>query len=444
MYTDSDETASYGSACGYISRLIGSTRKHDHAHTRECLARLGNPERAFRCIHVAGTNGKGSVCAYLSAVLKKAGIRHGVLTSPHLVTIRERIALDGEMISEEAFVGAYRKVRAVSESMENEGREHPSFYEFLFLMAMVCFAEQKVQTAVVETGLGGLHDVTNVLTDPYLAVITSISRDHEKQLGSTIREIAAHKAGILKERIPVVYDPGEPEAAEVIREEAEKKACPAYPVPTDLLHLDSADRSGIVCSMAGRFEGDGALRIRIPAPYQRMNAACAVTACDVLRSAYPEVFSGITDGRIREGIASMTWPCRMEELLDGVFVDGAHNVGGIRAFAEAASAVAAGRPYGLLFAAAADKAYPEMIGILCRYLKPAYVVTTEIPNVRRAAAHRTAEVFRRCGISEIEEIPDAEEAFLRACERKGDGFLFCAGSLYLAGTIRNRIRRNRS
>lgn len=438
------EPLDYAAACAYFDDLVHNAKKRSHDHTRECLRRLGDPEKNFRCIQVVGTNGKGSVCAFLSSVFRGCGIRTGVFTSPHLVSVRERISIDGREISEEEFASVFSEVLKVSREMEAEGFGRPAFFEFLFLMAMVWFAGNGVKTAVIEAGLGGGRDTTSVLTDPYLYVITSVSRDHEKYLGTTIPEIAAEKAGILKPSVPLVFDGHDQEAARVIEKRAEELSCRAVRVPDDWMSLEAADASGITCRLPGRFEGETALYVPIPAPYQRMNASCAVAACDVLKETYPDVFSGLSDERIREGIASAFWPCRMERVGNDVYVDGAHNVAGIRAFSEAAKVVAGGRPYGLLFAVSMDKNYPEMIGILCANLKPEFVVATEIPNKRRAPANHTADLFREFGVKHVEAVPDAAEALEAAQRLKGKGVLFCAGSLFLAGSLIETLRRNGS
>lgn len=192
------------------------TTKNTLAHTREFLNRLGNPQNRFRVIHVAGSNGKGSVCAYIDSVLRMAGKKTGLFTSPHLVHLEERFALEGKPCSQQDFVHAADEVEQVVLAMEQDGLPHPTFFEYVFAMGMVIFAHGQVEYAVVETGLGGRLDATNIVEHPLLTVITSISLEHTEILGNKLEEIAAEKAGILKWGVPVVYDASQPKAEIVI------------------------------------------------------------------------------------------------------------------------------------------------------------------------------------------------------------------------------------
>ena len=196
--------------------------KHPPEHTRELLSRLGNPQEGIKIIHVAGTNGKGSVCAYLNAMLLAGGKKTGLFTSPHLVRINERFQINGEDVSDEQFLDAFLKVEKAAKEYEAEGEGHPSYFETLFLMGMLIFKEAGVEYLVMETGLGGRLDATNAIDNPALAIITSISLDHTAILGDTIRKIAVEKAGIIKPKVPVFFDGSNKEAAEVIRTKGEE------------------------------------------------------------------------------------------------------------------------------------------------------------------------------------------------------------------------------
>ena len=210
----------YQEAVDYIEALPRFTRKHSLAHTREFLKRLGEPGLDQTIVHVAGTNGKGSVCACLQAVLEAEEKRCGFFTSPHLIRINERIQIDRSPIDDDRFYQVFRRTLEAAESMEEEGLEHPSYFEFLFGMGMTAFAQAKTEYIILETGLGGRLDATNAPEHPALTVITSISLDHTDILGETIEEIAAEKAGIIKPGVPVIFDGGNHQAAEVIREKA--------------------------------------------------------------------------------------------------------------------------------------------------------------------------------------------------------------------------------
>ncbi len=214
------------------------TQKNPLAHTRELLAELGNPQERFQVIHVAGSNGKGSVCAFLASVLLAAGKRTALFTSPHLVDIEERFCMGGiedgqeglHPCSRQEFVEASFEVDKAVAAMERRGLPHPTFFEYIFAMGMLIFAKNQVKYAVLETGLGGRLDATNAVQKPLLAVLTSISLEHTEILGDTVAQIAAEKAGILKPGVPVVYDASSPEANSVIAARANALGCRCYPV----------------------------------------------------------------------------------------------------------------------------------------------------------------------------------------------------------------------
>ena len=196
----------YEEAVSYIDNIPKFTTKHPLEHTRMLMERLGNPSTGRKIIHVAGTNGKGSVCSYLDSMLRCGGKSVGLFTSPHLIRINARYIINGQNISDEAFLSAFEKVMEMVRRFVREGGDHPSYFELLFLMGMVIFDEADVEYIVLETGLGGRLDATNVVPHPLACIITSISRDHTEYLGETIPEIAGEKAGIIKPGVPVIYD----------------------------------------------------------------------------------------------------------------------------------------------------------------------------------------------------------------------------------------------
>ena len=214
------ETFTYEEAAAYIEEIPKFTKKHTLEHTKMFLKRLGNPAADRKIVHVAGTNGKGSVCAYLQAILMAEGKRTGFFTSPHLVSVNERIRVDNIQIDNETFLKMFRKVLKIVRQMVEDGIEHPSYFEFLFGMGMTAFAETDVEYIILETGLGGRLDATNAIDNPALAIITSISLDHTAILGDTIEKIAGEKAGIIKPGVPVFFDGSSKKAAEVIKAKA--------------------------------------------------------------------------------------------------------------------------------------------------------------------------------------------------------------------------------
>ena len=220
----------YEEAVAYIEETPKFTKKNSLEHTKECLRRLGNPQEKFKVIHVAGTNGKGSTCAFLTSILREAGYSCGLFTSPHLVKINERFQINEVNIDDDTFLKAFERVKVLADELVAEGSYHPTYFEMLFLMGMVIFAEAGVDYVTLETGLGGRLDATTAVENPVACVITSISLDHMQFLGNTVREIAGEKAGIIVPGVPVIYDGNDKDAAEVIAAKAKELGSPAYKV----------------------------------------------------------------------------------------------------------------------------------------------------------------------------------------------------------------------
>ena len=406
-------------------------QKHTISQVQELLTALGDPDRRLRIIHVAGTNGKGSVCADLTAVLTEAGYHVGTFVSPHLEDITERFLYDGRPISEADLEQSFQAVLTVTETMRERGFFHPTFFEFVFLMAMELYGRLRPDYVVLETGLGGRLDATNAVRDPIACVITSISLEHTQYLGTTIREIAGEKAGILKPGAPVIYDAGDPDASQVIRERAGSLGIPAWPV-----------------SPSEPYD-----QVPFAAPWQAVDAALAVKCLKVLEPA------GVDEAVIRRGLSKVSWPGRMQEARPGVWLDGAHNPGGIRAFVEAVKGqLAAGcggeKPEGggtpvsggvhLLFAAVADKDYREMIRLLCQGLPLERVTVVQLHSERGLAAETLKEAFQEEGVGAAEQFAAVPEALDWALAHKREpDRLYVVGSLYLIGEIRAELARRK-
>ena len=352
--------------------------KHPPEHTRELLSRLGNPQEGIKIIHVAGTNGKGSVCAYLNAMLLAGGKKTGLFTSPHLVRINERFQINGEDVSDEQFLDAFLKVEKAAKEYEAEGEGHPSYFETLFLMGMLIFKEAGVEYLVMETGLGGRLDATNVVEKPLACIITSISRDHTEYLGDTLEAIAGEKAGIIKAGVPVIYDASQPGPASVIAAKAKEMGSPAWPMEPSFYEMKTQSREGITFTFA--YPGGEKAELAIPyvAKYQMMNASLAFYMMHILQDVHD-----IPKNVLAEGLSKIKWPCRMEMAAPGVIIDGAHNEDGIAQFVSTAGYFAKENEITILFTAVADKHYHEMIGEICR--------STEAASYRRKCLQRTSE-----------------------------------------------------
>lgn len=427
----------YEEAVAYIENIPKFTTKNKLEHTRKCLDLLGSPDKDRKIIHVAGTNGKGSVCAFLSSMLEQGGFRCGLFTSPHLVKINERFQINEVMISDQRFTEAFTEVKNLADRLVEEGDYHPTYFEFLFLMGMIVFKQEDVDYIVLETGLGGRLDATNSVLSPMACVITSISLDHVEYLGDTIEKIAGEKAGIMKKGVPVIFDGNRKEAAEVIKARAEELGCPWYEVQESRQKLLNYTPEGIRFLSASGVYGETELFVPFIARYQMMNAALALETMGVLREEH-----GLEKETLIKGIGGAKWQGRMETILPGVIVDGAHNEDGIARFVETVSYFQKEYPITLLFSTVADKEFPDMIKRVCKGLQFANVVTTEIWGSRKQSAKELAELFRLNGCSQVFVEPNPGKAFELAYEKKGDGLLFVAGSLYLAGEIKDYVRRN--
>lgn len=421
----------YTEAVDYIETIPKFTVKHPPEHTRELLSRLGNPQEGIKIIHVAGTNGKGSVCAYLNAMLLAGGKKTGLFTSPHLVRINERFQINGEDVSDEQFLDAFLKVEKAAKEYEAEGEGHPSYFETLFLMGMLIFKEAGVEYLVMETGLGGRLDATNVVEKPLVCIITSISRDHTEYLGDTLEAIAGEKAGIIKAGVPVIYDASQPGPASVIAAKAKEMGSPAWPMEPSFYEMKTQSREGITFTFA--YPGGEKAELVIPyvAKYQMMNASLAFYTMHILQDVHD-----IPKNVLAEGLSKIKWPCRMEMAAPGVIIDGAHNEDGIAQFVSTAGYFAKENEITILFTAVADKHYHEMIGEICEGIHPSHVVATQIDGSRVVPAEVLAEDFRKAGCTDVCAEPEIGAAYEKALGKKGSGMLFCVGSLYLAGELK--------
>ena len=427
----------YEEAVAYIEETPKFTTKNKLSHTKECLGRLGNPEKKFKVIHVAGTNGKGSTCAFLTSIFREAGYSCGLFTSPHLVVINERFQINEKNIDNQAFMSAFEKVKALADELVAEGSYHPTYFEMLFLMGMVIFAEAGVDYVMLETGLGGRLDATTAVENPVACVITSISFDHMQYLGNTIAEIAGEKAGIIVPGVPVIYDGNNPEAAQVIRKQAEALGSPYYEVKKENTEILRNTSAGIDFCMENEYYGNTAFSIPFIAGYQVMNAALALKTAEVIK----DVVNLPKDAVLR-GLRETRWQGRMETVLPGVIVDGAHNEDGVEKFVETAEHFQKDYPLTLLFSAVDDKDYTDMIRTVAGRIRFQHVIVTQVGGYRKVPAEQLADIFRKEGCLCAESCEDVESSFRRALEYRGkEGMLFCVGSLYLVGEIKAIIQK---
>lgn len=427
----------YQEATEFILSIPKFTSKNKPEHTRLFLQYLGHPERHFKVIHVAGTNGKGSVCAYLDAMLRAQKKRVGLFTSPHLVKINERIVVDGEMLSDAQFLSVFEKVQAAVGRMQEENLPHPTFFEFLFGMAVTAFAEAKVEYAVLETGLGGRLDATNTVEQPVCSVITSIGYDHTELLGNTLEEIAAEKAGIIKKGTPVIYMEGAEESNRVIEETAKNLGNRCKKIGKNAFKILGIQNKSIAFSCASAYYEDVTWRLNNTGAYQPENACLAL---EVMRLLFGEA------KQLRawqEALSQVIWKGRMEEVQPDIFIDGAHNISAVERFAESVKKNSTGQGTILLFSAVQDKDYEQMIAYLCRQVDAEIYLVTQIQDKRAEARGILAETFRRFTdrpVLEMETIADAWEYIMK---NQNGRRVYCLGSLYLVGMIKELMEQSK-
>lgn len=426
----------YNEIVAYIEDIPKFTTKNAPGHTRALLDRMHLEVEKKKIIHVAGTNGKGSVCSFLDSCLRLGGYHVGLFTSPHLIRINERFMIDGSEVSDEDFTEAFYAVKTVVEAFMKEGYPHPTYFEMLFLMGMYLFDKADVTYIVLETGLGGRLDATNVIRHPLLSIITSISKDHMEYLGDTISLIAGEKAGIIKHGVPVIFDGHSAEASAVIENKAREMAAPYDCLTPDMYIPKKIDKDGITFDFCYTNEAPSELSISSVARYQMMNASLAYFAMKKLSGVH-----GITDAVLKEGIKRAVWGGRMETVLPGVILDGAHNEDGVAQFIETAVHFKKNHRITVLFGAVADKRYKAMIDEIAKGIQPSLVVACEISGSRVVKANELARLFKEAGCDRVITEPDIDKAFSSAYDLTfnrdtKDGLLFCVGSLYLVGELK--------
>ncbi|MDR7867199.1 MAG: folylpolyglutamate synthase/dihydrofolate synthase family protein [Sporomusaceae bacterium] len=420
----------YEQALAYLATLGKFGMNFGLGRIEKLLALMGNPERCYRTVHVTGTNGKGSTAAMLAAILRAAGIRAGLYTSPHLSDYTERFVVGGEPIGREELAAALGHTRGFVDAMVAEGWEHPTEFEVLTAAAFHYFAAAGVEYAVIEVGLGGLLDSTNVIT-PAVSVITNVALEHTDRCGDTVAEIAAHKAGIIKPGVPAVTA-ARGEALDVIRREADAKGAPLAVLGRDF-YAEAAGMDGWRQQVAfvSRRHGDlGRFAVSLLGRHQAENAAVAIMAALVLA----EGENRISPAAVRDGLAAVNWPGRFE-VVPGrppTVIDGAHNPAGAAVLRAALDEVFPGRPVVFVLGILADK---DIAGVTAALVRAADSVVAVKPQSDRAA--EPAAVLRGLVAERSAAVATVAEGVDLAREMAGpDGLVCVAGSLYLVGPAR--------
>lgn len=412
-------------ALAYLKERSGVFCKPGPERAEELCRRMGEPQRGLAVVHVAGTNGKGSFCGMLTEVLSKAGYRTGRFTSPALTEVYEQITVDGVPISPADFAGLVETLRPAAESMADK----PTAFELLTVLALLYFRRRQCDIAVMECGMGGAQDATNLSFSPLLSVITGVSVDHAAYLGNTVAAIAREKAGIARAGVPLLYGGRDESAASVIRAVADGVGAPFCRV-AGTPETESASLAGSVFSYAEWKH----VVLRVPGVYQPENACRVLAAVMLLRKAG----LSLPEAAVRAGLAAFRLPGRTEVLgmlgNNPVIYDGAHNPEGIAAARAAIEKYAGGRVI-LLCGVMADKEYEKMAALLAPLCLYVYTVCPDNPRALPAPA--LASVFRRAGTQA--EAAKTVAAGLRAAaqaSRAENVPLFCLGSLYMYREVR--------
>lgn len=431
---------------------------------RELLERLGRPQDRLRFVHVAGTNGKGSVCAFLASILQRAGYHTGLFTSPYIERFEERIRIDGSMIGAKDLYDATLAVRRHAEAMAEETGDHPTEFELMTAIALEHFARNACDIVVLEVGMGGRLDSTNVIENPEVSIIARIGLDHTAFLGTTQAAVAAEKAGIIKDGCPVASWPQDAEAMTVVEAAAAKCGCMLR--VADFSQLDSgrvvwgecpdallAEGESPACRLFSYKEWDD-LRMGLLGAYQPQNAALALEAVASLR----DRGWSISDEAVRKGIAATRWPGRFEIVEGGasrdgfaIVVDGGHNPQGARALVDSLKEVFPGRKPVFVVGVLEDKDYPRMLEEVLPLGNSFVCVTPD--NPRALPANKLARAIRWTGQDLLGcsacvnpyVAHGFEDALRRARELAGENGLVCAfGSLYSIASLKAAIRTTRS
>lgn len=389
---------------------------------------LGNPQECLKIVHVAGTNGKGSFCAMLECILRAAGYRVGLFTSPYICSFNERFRVDGTPIDDGTLAEICETVKSVADTMS----EPPVEFEIICAIGFEYFKREKCDIVVLEAGLGGRFDATNIIKAPLLSVITGVALDHMAILGDTVEKIASEKAGIIKHGVPVLYGGTDACAASVIRERAGLVGADYFSADRDALYICRATLDGTDFSYRERRN----LKIKLLGAYQPENASTVIDAVDILRIRGTD----IPESAIVEGLASASWHARFELLSrDPVMIfDGAHNEQGIYAAIESIRMYFGNQKVLILTGVMRDKNYSRMAELLSEMAEKVYTVTPD--NPRALDAREYAEVFRRCGAKADAFLNVAEALSCARNDAQESALpLVCLGSLYLYHDIISNI-----
>jgi dihydrofolate synthase/folylpolyglutamate synthase len=425
----------YDEALAFLRDLTKFGYNFGLGRITQLLKMLGNPQDQLKVIHIGGTNGKGSTAAMVTSVLKSAGYRVGFFSSPHIHNYTERMKINGEEIPRERIAALLTEIRPILEEMVRQGFEHPTEFEVNTALALLYFAREEVDLVVLEVGLGGAIDSTNVV-EPLVAVITNVGMDHMDYLGNSLEEIARVKAGIIKERCKVVTAADKPEVIKIIEEVCQAKQAGLLRVGKDVsIELLSSTKSGVTFNLQGPGISYERLHTPLLGEHQALNAGVAVTTIKALASYGIE----IPDDAVYQGLEQACWPARLEIMGNNptVLIDAAHNVDGAKTLRKALDSLFSYRKLILVLGMLADKEREKVLELLAPL---AEVVIVTRPNSPRAAGWEEIGELAAKYVSRVEVIASVEEAVNRGLLLADTEDLVCiTGSIYMIAEARELI-----
>lgn len=428
----------YSEALDYIHSSHRFGMKLGLETTEKLMELLGNPQNDLKIIHVAGTNGKGSICSFIAKVLENSGYKVGLFTSPYLEVFNERIRINGENITDEHIAKSVSEVKLRIDKMIMEGYDSPTEFEIVTAMAFLIYKWEKVDYAVMEVGLGGRYDSTNIIKNPLVSVIASISLDHTRVLGDTIEKIAYEKGGIIKKDSAVVVYSQSKEAEGILKKIADEKNAEFIEADFGDINIKKDDINSQIFDFSIKGKEFKNMEIKLIGEHQVKNCVTALNAIDYLRRSGK--VDNITDESIKSGIIETRWPGRVEKMMENptVIIDGAHNEDGARSLRKVLDRYFAGRNLIMMIGMLEDKDIDTVIDILMPVFKK--VIVTEPNNPRKISAEKLKKKIKKY-VDCVESVENIEEALNRAIEISNkDDVIISAGSLYMIGEVRTILK----
>lgn len=429
----------YQEALKYISSSHRFGMKLGLETTEKLMENLGNPQDELKIIHVAGTNGKGSICSFIAKILEKSGYKVGLFTSPFLEVFNERIRINGKNITDEQIAKAITEIKVRVEKMVSEGYSSPTEFELVTAMAFLIYKWEKVDYAVMEVGLGGRYDSTNIIKNPLVSVITSISLDHVKVLGDTIEKIAYEKGGIIKENSAVVVYSQSDEAENVLKSISKEKNAEFIEAKFENIEIIKDDINSQKFNFSIENKEYKDMEIKLIGEHQVKNCITAINTIEYLRKS--KKVDNITDESIKAGIKETKWPGRVEKIMEKptFIIDGAHNEDGAKSLKKVIDKYFKDKELILMLGMLEDKDIDSVLDILIPSFSK--IIVTEPNNPRKITAEKLKEKiekYTQC----VESVDNIEGALNRTIEiANEDSIIISAGSLYMIGEVRTLMRK---